>query len=541
MASNKGIWIMLGGGLAVGLGVAVFVIGFVGKRAENQEMRSQVEQWGQEYVVARLCLTGEDPLTPNARDSVILRDATGSTSLDSCWTHFEKKLARPGSTSVRNSKVEAGWRDLDSAIGDLARAFARRIDGHNPDAEIPRYRRELGDALAKVDASYATLRAAAGLGVWTPPGEGEIPAMGARTPVKVAGKTMPSDDVAVFGDSLVISALLGDSHATTVAVVTGPEAIKAFSADPAVVRAADDTAWGVRNARNDKGNYELRASGIDADGAARGDGVAVAATAGPDEELAVMFATGAGQRRAIVYQLQLPEGEPTLWLALSSDGGATWPDNTLVNVPVETYRMDASIDVAHRRFDLQHRDMLGDGSIRWFSVRGDALSTPPAVQRVPIGEAGPYSRCYADGYSWWLAGSALYRKGASEMSDGIVSLGGQDIVACDEQRAVLVLRNNAEVVQFLLCDATTCKAHVKVPVGDAQPIVVLGKELGVVVATAISDLLVVWRVVGNERVFDAYRRPDEMLPYALQESNGALYAVFIGESSVDHAALVPAR
>jgi hypothetical protein len=537
MASNKGIWFMLGGGLVVGLGIAVFVIVFVGKRAENKEMRSQVKQWGTEYDAARACLTGDSPLTSDASDAVALRDATSDGAITTCLTHFQKNLDRPGDSSVRNSKVEAAWLALDKSIGSLAQAYARRIDGYNLD-EIPRYRKELGDALAKVDAKYNELRAASGLGAWTPPGDAELTSMGARAPVAIEGKTLPPDTTEMSRDALVVNALLGDTHATTQAVIRGPDAIETVLVDAAVLRAADPAAWGVRNIRNEAGHYELRAGPLKADGSADGDGVAVAATASPDEDMGTMFATGSGSTRVIVYWLQLPAADATLWLARSSDSGATWPDNTMLGVPSDAR---VALDVAHRRLDLTYTVYEPPAGSYWLSIRG----AEPTASTTPIRVFGIDDRfegqCMAGGSSWWLTRSELHKIDTTGTRKRVVTLGADELVACDADQALLALEGDLGTKQYILCGATTCKAHMKVPAGDRAPIAVLGEKLGVVVATQVGELMVVWRVAGGQRVFDVFRAKDDAEPLALQESNGALHALYIGETSIDYAALPLAR
>lgn len=533
MASNKGVWIMLGGGLVVGLGVAIFVIVFVGKRAENQEMRSQVEQWAVEYEEARACLTGDPPLVVDAHDAVVLRDATSDGAITTCLSHFQKKLDRPGDSSVRNSKVEAKWLELDKAVGELAQAYARRIDGYNLD-EVPRYRGELGDALMRVDIQYNELRAAAGLGGWTPAGTTSLPAMGGRVPVAIDGTTLPPDETKMARETLVVRALLGDTHATTVAMIRGPGEVVAVSADPAVLRAADDTAWGVRNIRNDKGHYELRAGPLNPDGSAGGDGVIVAATAAPEEDMAALFATGAGAERAIVYWLQLPEADATLWLARSHDAGATWPDNTMLAVPSDA---QVEIDIAHRRIDVTYPDYEGRASYRWLAVRGDDLAASTQPRPAVALSDGLLGHCLAGAGSWWLTSGELHRLDTAGTRKRMVTLGATELEACDETRALLSLEGDLGTRQYIVCDASSCRAHMKVPAGDFAPLSVLGEALGVIVATQVDDMLVVWRVRGDKRVFDVVRAKDTVHPTALQESAGALHALYITDTAVEHAAV----
>src|SRR5688500_14869286 len=114
--SNKGIVLVVGGGVALAIGFAAFSFLVLGPRAEKKRVQKEVSEWGGRWASARDCLVGPDPRSSDGLEAVLLREALAGADVDlledlrGCGE--EVRALRRGSGYTAGAEVEAAWSEL---------------------------------------------------------------------------------------------------------------------------------------------------------------------------------------------------------------------------------------------------------------------------------------------------------------------------------------------------------------------------------------------------------------------------------------------
>ncbi len=533
-SSNKGIWLVLGTGAALGLAIAVYYVTVLGPRGDRNEMRDQIARWDTDkWQPTRACLVGNTARAVDGYDALVLRAAIPGSErprANEC-TAFFADLTRPGEVSSGNASVEADWRDLRVAIGTLANRYA----GYSPDRADDRD--ALGSALDQVDAAYAALRRHAGMKPSANPAS--QPPIRDATPVASEVSSIEVRHVEQFGAVLVVHG--SDQTGDVVATVRGPSAVTTRRLGDAVTTL--DGAWGAWTTPPSAPRHVLSAGPVDPSGRPAGDGAAV--QVGTDGEVtAPIFALGDGAERVLLYQL-FSNTAPALTIARSHDGGVSWPEHTEVG---DGAPVDLALDPTRMRADLTWTD--DQGAVQWLALDEAALAGPLAPRLVmppgtDDGSGDEVHGCLGAESSWWLSGSASPRLFHAPLTGTAPAtpIANSDpvdvIVDCNDSR-LLGLDSGLDTASLFLCTTKRCLLALAVPVaGDGQLAAILGSD-GPVAATLTNDLLVLWRGDQDQQRHDIFRLADvdaESHLRALVEWHGLLHAVLIANGKLRLVAL----
>jgi hypothetical protein len=169
-SSNRGLLAVLGIGIAAGLGFALYYVFVVGPAGERDAMQQQIRDWAeQKWLPLRRCLLGDAPMVQNGRDALVLRQATDPSPVEAgACAPLMADLARPPGPSSGLAEVETGWKDVRVGAALLSNRYA----GASLDSAF--VAGEVGEAIEKLDATYAKLRHDAGMEPDPPPGAESI-------------------------------------------------------------------------------------------------------------------------------------------------------------------------------------------------------------------------------------------------------------------------------------------------------------------------------------------------------------------------------
>ena len=528
-SSNKGIWIVIGVGAALGVALAAYYVMVVGPRAERSEMTAQIDKWAVgKWYPARRCLVGSEPGAANGYDAIVLRSAIpGPLRPESgdC-TGFFADLARPGAVSSGDPEVEADWRDVELAIGALANAYA----GYSPDRH--RDRESLGTALEKADAAYAKLREAAGLSASHAHESRRPPVAEVDAVTANLGESFTLDRIDVYGATLRVHGYT--ERGPGAVLVRGAEAITIAPAPPVDAVAEHRAVWASWSRAVEGRPWAIYAGAL-ANDKLVDEGVEVWQGKDQFQAASPIFASGAESQRLLLFYILHEEDDAaagsgpattTYMASRSIDGGVSWQKSQSIGAG----ELVASLSEPIRgRLDLVWQ--AGD-DLAWLAVDSPTAELAPRTLIASAGAVHRLDNCLGERASWWLSRGqelALYHlvadaASASRVADGELLDG---IVGCDDSRLLGIGENAGNSVAFVVCTAERCRSALTVPVtADGQFAATLAGKDEVFAATLTSDLLVVWRS-GKPEAQPAVLRVDGDEPFlrTLVEWEGVVHAV----------------
>ncbi len=529
--STKGIWLVIAGGVAAGIGFAVYYITVVVPRADAATVQREVATWTRAWTETRACLVGDPPEAASGYDAIVLREAIAGARAEHyrpCTAGF-KNLQRPGDSRSDSAEIETDWEDLRRGLTALANAHALRVD-RNATQRAEQRREGLGTALENVDAAYAKLRRDAKLRAAPQAGRGRLREVESPPVVSVNGKPVTATRADRFGNALLVQGPVDGT--TTLAVVRGPTTQDLRAIAVGVKRAASRTPWGTWRA-DTKHVRQLRAGALGADGKAANKGVLVASTDRWRETLDVVYALGDGQDRVVVYWVARETPKRfirTLWAARSRDGGASFPERIQID-PADGSRLTLRRDWGSGRLDMLWR---GPGKpLRWLVLRPAQLGgtlTPTVLERVDDGDAiAPPKQCHSGATTWWAFRSASKTElrlvaGAGRSEPKRVATIDGTLSACTDSQ-VLVESFTPAQRTLSVCSATRCEKPVTIPVASGGAFrATIGPTLGPIAATLTNDLLVLWTATSSAEPTQVVRLAEPGALHSLYEWNGVAYA-----------------
>ncbi|HUS64726.1 MAG TPA: hypothetical protein VMZ28_09305 [Kofleriaceae bacterium] len=491
--SNKGILLVVVGGVALAIGFAAFYFLVLGPRAEKKRVQKEVSEWASRWEAARDCLVGPDPKSSDGLEAVLLREALAGPDVDmleelrGCGE--EVRGLRRGAGYTAGADVEAAWTELEQRIDKVVEAHALRT-AKTPDRPGAELRVMLAEAVAALDLSYARLRERADMGGDHPDGD-PLPTLPAgRVLADARGTPIAPDEVGVSGGVVWAIGTIGDRrwlvrHASAAAPEVIPLGVE-------TVAGLDGTGWGLwvedADEADAKSRAEVRAGALDALGDPSGDGAVVHALAA-GEEGAVLAALGSGTTRVAFFQTTAADGTITSWLARSRDGGATWPERQQL---LRGGFLEAQLDVAAQRLDLKWRTTAGAPG--WLVIDRASIEAPLAA--API-EAPPGRPCVDGARTWWVGptGELLYSPSSGTPVAPVPGSGEAGLLhACAGERLLALRVYDGELRDptAFFCRATGCAQVVVPSVEGSRAAPLLGDKRGPRVAVDTDGVLVVW-------------------------------------------------
>jgi hypothetical protein len=487
--SNKGLLLVVGGGIVLAVGFAALYFLVLAPRAEKKHAQEEVSAWAKRWDAARDCLVGPDPRSSDGHEAVLLREAlaTGDVVDELRECAEEVRVLRRAAGYNAGAEIEAAWTELEKAIDRIVEAHALRT-AKTPDRSAPELRVMLGQAVAAVDLSYARMRERADMGADHPDGH-PLPTLSAgRVVADAKGTPIAPTDVGVSGNVVWAIGTVGDRSWLVRHATSTPEVIPL---GVETIAALDGGGWGLWLEPADEGQprAEIRAGALDALGDPAGDGALVQALA-PGETGTVQAALGRGATRVAFYQTTgAKDGASTTWMARSRDAGATWTERTVL---VVGDRADAEIDLGAQRLDLRWH--TASGAPAWLVVDPatiDGPLTPAAV------EAPPGTPCVAGPRTWWVSeedqllvsdapGAAPVAVPGSDDIGRAQSCAGDRLIALRASYGVL-----ADPTAFF-CRPAGCVSATIPSAALSQAAALIGEKRGPVVAVDTDGVVVVW-------------------------------------------------
>jgi hypothetical protein len=510
MASSDGrrLALVIGGGLAVGLGLAAIYFLVVSPRQQRSSTREQIAVWDDHWQTAQRCLFGSTRRGTDLAEAIALAAFDDERPDSGECNQRIGKLSRPEGPATTLDDVEDAWRDVETHAIAVARRYGAFVSAPM------RERAGLGVAVGELDVSYARLRAAAGLPVAAVKTDGS--AIASLTPARLGpdGKVEALAYARVVGE--LVQARFATEAATYDVVARGPADVTARPIPRTGVRSWPDGSWGAALVE-EGGGVAIRAGGVGADGTVSG-GALVAR--GSDAEIELVAALGDGDERVVVGG-----DSRTVRVFRSRDRGRTWTALQIkeaVGARTDPAPAAAAVDIF----------WAGERGWRWSHVTAAAATALPAMTTL---EVAPDRTCPAGAARWSITTSPAQ----------VVRVGGDAIaVAADGATAVLACRADAALVAtadgFLRCAATGCApALADVPAGirgeaAGQRTVAALDEARTLLAAQRADLIAIWGLAATPRFV---RIPDSSALVGLVVWGGAAHAVLWGDPGLTVAAI----
>lgn len=484
--SNRGVGVVIGGGIALGLALAIVYATVIGPRGQRAEAAEEIEAWTGQWTLARRCLTG-DPRSTDPVEAIAARelvDAQALVSMSRCRGKLGDLRRKPGFTS-QSRAIESAWDDVGRAVRKLGVDHALHTAKDRQSTNPSQIRVRFGEAIAGVDAAAAGLRRAAELEPMPAPGRGKLAA--ARAPVEV--KPGLAVDMAEVTGNVVLARGATEADGELMVRLTGmpprPDNVRPLT--PAVTIAASDTAWGIRA---DQGAPDtpvsVTALALDARGTPADPGALVAQLAAPDE-VTGRFALGDADRRVALFHTATGQ----LVLARSGDAGATWTTEPLPGATLHE-------DYARRRADLI---LSGgdDGLVRWLELRPDLLDAAPRLLAPENLITRPPWPCAGPGATWWDLGEILLHAAPGEsprpVRDSWLADGAAGLPLCDDDQLIALIGPAAggpSALQIVSCSPAGCSKLASLSLPDGSVAVATLANDRLVVAVHTAPVLAVW-------------------------------------------------
>jgi hypothetical protein len=507
MASSEGrrLALVIGGGLAVGLGLAVVYFGVVSPRQQRGRAREQIAVWDEHWRTAQRCLFGAVRRGSDLADAIALAAFDDERPDSTECNQRIGKLSRPEGAATTLDDVEAAWADVETH----AIAVARRYGAF---ASAPqRERAGLGAAVGELDAAYARLRAAAGLPAALPAIEGT--AIARLAPVRlgpegrIEGYTYPRIGNGIVEGRLVTAAAAYDL------IARSPTDVSVRQVAAGGVRAWPGGAWGAALVE-EAGAVAIRAGAVGDDGVVKG-GALVAR--GDAAEIELVAALGDGDQRVIIG------GDPRVVRVFRShDGGRTWTASELK----DAVGAHGDPDPANAAIDLFWED---GGDWRWarFTAASAGELPPSTVIEGDLGES-----CAAGAARWLVTEQGeLLRVGGAP----IAAPGATAVAACGEAQALVrtasgYARCGAEGCTPVLADVP---AHVHGAASNVRVEAAIDGERALI-ATQRGDVIAVW---GMGPAVRFVRIPDSSTMTGLVVWSGVPHVALWGDAGLTVAAI----
>ena len=491
--SNKGMFLVIGGAVALALvaGGVYFLV--LGPRSEQKRLRNEVEKWGVKWEGARDCLVGPDPRSSDGYEAVILHEALSTEDVVPELTECgeELKALRRGEGYSAGEAVEAAWSESQKDVTALAEAFAWRT-GKTPNRPIPELRKALGKAVADLDRSYARLRDKAGMDAARPPGDRLHTLPAGRVLADARGTPITPDEIAVSGNVVSVVGEIADRKWLVRDAGGGTPQVIPIGAETAA--GIDGSGWGVWSETPDEGSgtVEVRSGPVDELGDPSGDGVLIAQL-GKGETALPRYALAVDPVRIAIYQtFDEAKESGSAWVVRSRDGGATWPEKVqLVRSPEAADSLRIAVDLGQQRADAFYQGV--DGAPRWLVLDPASAAAPIAPVRAETPASQP---CVAGSRTWWLGDDDTMYAGEAPgqplrpvpgSSEGVHTL------FCAGDRALGVTDAGASGAgqKILVCRASSCSATTIPAAVGARTVAALGERHGPLVASEAEGVVVV--------------------------------------------------
>jgi hypothetical protein len=510
MASSDGrrLALVIGGGLAVGAGLAAVYFLIVSPRQQRGSAREQIAAWERHWDTVQRCLFGSTRRGTDLADAIALAAFDDERPDSGECNQRIGKLSRPDGPATTLDEVEDAWRDVDTRAIAVARRYGAFVSAPM------RERAGLGAAVAELDTAYARLRAAAGLPAPVVKTDGTT--IASLTPARLG----PEGRVEALAYARVVGGLVQARFATEAAtydvVARGPTEVAAQPIPRTGVRAWPDGSWGAALVEQG-GGVAIRAGGLDPDGAVSG-GALVAS--GGDAEIELIAALGDGDERVVVG------GDArTVRVFRSRDRGRTWSALQIkeaVGARTDPAPAAAAVDVF----------WAGDSGWKWSHVTAAAATALPALTAL---EVAPDRTCPAGATRWSITTSPpqVVRVGGDAIA--VAAPGATSVLACDGDVALVAASDG-----FLRCAAAGCApALADVPAG------IRGEASGQRTAAAVdgarsllaaqrADLIAIWGLAAAPRFV---RIPDSSALVGIVVWSGTPHAILWGDPGLTVAAI----
>lgn len=528
--SNKGIFLAIGGAVALALAAGAVYFLVLGPRSEKRRLQKEVEKWGVKWESARDCLVGPDPRSSDGYEAVILHEALSTEDVVPALTECGEELIalRRGEGYSAGQVVEAAWSESQKKVTTLAEAHAWRV-GKTPNKPIPELRKALGKAVDDLDLAYARLREKAGMDAATPPGKHLPTLQGGRVLADARGTPIVPEQIGVSGNVVFAVGSIQDRQWLVRDDGAGTPQVIPIGAE--TLAGIDGGGWGVWGEEvEESGLNEVRSGPVDAVGDPAGDGTLIAQLK-KGETATVQFALAVEPVRVAIYQTLDEKGTRTAWLARSRDSGATWPERIqLARFGEGIFDFHIPIDLAQQRADVFYN--AADGTPRWLVIDPASAAGPIAPARVETPASQP---CVSGQRTWWLGEDDIVYTGEAPgqpLRPVPGSNEGAHSLVCAGDRLLAItsaIAPDSPGQKVLVCRATGCSATTIPAAVAARSVGALGDKRGPMVATEAEGVVVIWSGDPEKKqdfapVEIARLAGDQQLA-GLVEWNGALHLV----------------
>lgn len=493
-ASNKGLLVVVGVGVASAAALAGIYFKVVAPRSRDASVRAEIDRWGGRWHDARRCLVGDAPRSVDGFEALILRemiaDADLVAPLRACQPGLRELRREVGPDSIdTGAALEKAWSAVIGKVAAVAEAHAWRVSPR-PNREPAQLRRALGQAVAGLDQAYVALRESAGM-TTDPPAGPELEQLAAGRPLAdPRGRTIQPLDLRVGASALVARGEVGGQ--IWIIRQAGAAAPELTAVGPEVV-AARGQPWG---AWSESG--ALRVGPLDAVGDPATDGALLSAPGPGGASSLPLAALTDGPVRVVLHETgptDRPQGRRH-WISRSVDG-ATWPERLLVTPPA------SQVLAWYAQPELDRIDLVwapAAGGLLWLPLAPGRLSGPFAPRILVSGGAFEPGTtllpepCVAGDLAWWNIDGVLHVAGADGPAEPVP--GAADLAGpwrCAGDRLVAIATAPDGTARILLCRPGGCSKSAALPgLRDAEPALALDPKHGPLIAFASEGLVVVW-------------------------------------------------